>query len=562
MEVLPLNYMKIIKLLNKNILWLIILLVAIIRIWNLGNIPPHLTPDETSLGYNAYSILKTGKDEYGKTLPLIFKSFGDYKPGLYIYTTVPFVAVLGLSEFSVRLPSAIFGVISIYLIYLIANRFFGKKFAIFTGFIGAFNPWLIYFSRGAWEVNLSLTLTLAGIYFFLKSLEKNKFLIISSLFFALTLLAYQGAKLSSGLVVVLLLIFYFKDLVKFPKKYLTQSLLLGLLISSPIILSMFTGLTGRLEVFSVFSYPRPKEYIQSMLDEGKEKIGSLSYYLFHSEDLNFKRGIMGRWFNHFSGRFLFFEGDFSNLRHSAPYQGMLLLSDLIILILGFFEIFKNKLKKEHLFFLFWLILAPLPAVLSRDQVHAVRSFNMAIPLIIICTFGLSGLITFINKNKYKVYFYSIVFLVYLVSITYFLDSYFVHVSAHNSKLWSYGYSQVVETITPIQGNYKKIVVQQSFAQPYIFFLFFQKYDPSKYQKNTSFVNSEYIGDVGYITKLDNIEFGPIDWSINRGDRGTLFVADTLRIPPADSNDEKEFRLIKEIKYLNNRDTAFRIIEVK
>jgi len=114
--------MKIIKLLNKNILWLIILLAAIIRVWNLDNIPPHLTPDEASLGYNAYSILKTGKDEYGKTLPLIFKSFGDYKPGLYIYTTVPFVAVLGLSEFSVRLPSAIFGVISIYLIYLIAMK--------------------------------------------------------------------------------------------------------------------------------------------------------------------------------------------------------------------------------------------------------------------------------------------------------------------------------------------------------------------------------------------------------------------------------------------------------
>ncbi|MDO8341143.1 MAG: glycosyltransferase family 39 protein [Candidatus Woesebacteria bacterium] len=554
--------MKIIKLLNKNILWLIILLAAIIRVWNLGNIPPHLTPDEASLGYNAYSILKTGKDEYGKTLPLIFKSFGDYKPGLYIYATVPFVAVLGLSEFSVRLPSAIFGIISVYLIYLIANRFFGKKFAMFAGFIGVFNPWLIYFSRGAWEVNLSLTLTLAGIYFFLKSLEKNKFLILSSLFFALTLLTYQGAKLSSGLVIILLLFFYFKDLIKFPKKYLTQSLLLGLLISFPIILSMFTGLTGRLEVFSVFSYPRPKEYLQSMLDEGGEKIGSLSYYLFHSEDLNFKRGIMGRWFNHFSGKFLFFEGDFSNPRHSAPYQGMLLLSDLVILILGFFEIFKNRLKKEHLFFIFWLILAPLPAVLSRDQVHAVRSFNMAIPLIIICTFGLNGLVTFIDKNKYKVYFYSVVFLVYLVSIIYFLDSYFVHVPTHNSKLWSYGYKQVVETVTPIQGNYKKIVVQQSFAQPYIFFLFFQKYDPFKYQKNTSFVNSEYIGDVGYITKLDNIEFGPIDWSVNRGDRGTLFVADTLRIPPADSINEKEFKLIREIKYLNNRDTAFRIIEVK
>ena len=150
---------------------------------------------------------------------------------------------------------------------------------------------------------------------------------------------------------------------------------------------------------------------------------------------------------------------------------------------------------------------------------------------------------------------------FLASFIYFLDYYFVHLPKHDSQLWSYGYKQIVETITPIQNQYKEIRVQQSFAQPYIFFLFFQKYDPKKYQEQAKLVESEYKGDVGYVTKLDNICFCPIDWSINRGDHGTLIIGDRIRIPPEDSNDTKLFNLIKEIKFLNG-ETAFRIVEVK
>ena len=96
-------------LIGKHFLVLaIILLVALaLRIYKIGSIPPGLTPDEASLGYNAYSILKTGKDEYGALLPFVFKSFGDFKPGLYIYLTVPAVLIFGLTEFSVRLPSVL-----------------------------------------------------------------------------------------------------------------------------------------------------------------------------------------------------------------------------------------------------------------------------------------------------------------------------------------------------------------------------------------------------------------------------------------------------------------------
>src|SRR5687768_12237216 len=98
-----------IKIKPGYLLVVIMIVAAILRLWKLGSIPPGLTPDEASLGYNAYSILKTGRDEYGQLFPTVFKSFGDYKPGLYTYAVIPFVALFGLNEWTVRLPSALAG---------------------------------------------------------------------------------------------------------------------------------------------------------------------------------------------------------------------------------------------------------------------------------------------------------------------------------------------------------------------------------------------------------------------------------------------------------------------
>ena len=197
------------------ILLVVLILAAVLRLWRLGSIPPGLTPDEASLGYNAYSILKTGKDQYGNVLPIIFKSFGDYTPGLYVYLTAPFVALFGLSEFAVRLPNALSGIVIVYLFYLLANK--TSQFGLIAAFIAATNPWLIYFSRGAWLPNISLALTLAGIYFFLKSFYKSRFLYLSALFFALTLIVYQGAKITTAIVVLILAVLFWKRL--FNNKY-------------------------------------------------------------------------------------------------------------------------------------------------------------------------------------------------------------------------------------------------------------------------------------------------------------------------------------------------------
>lgn len=537
------------------ILFIIIALGSFIRLWKLGSIPPHLTPDEAALGYNAYSILKTGKDEYGVSMPLIFKSFGDFKPGLYIYTAVPPILVFGLNEFAVRLPSVVAGVLGILIVFLIVRELWkNDNLALLGAFLLAINPWHIYFSRGAWEINLSLTLTLLGIYFFFRSFKKQKNLILSVFFFALTLIAYQGAKLSTGIVVFILGVLYFKKIIKVDKKVILASIIVGFVVILPIVLSFFQGQTGRLTVFSLFSYRRPENYLTGILNEGGEKVGDISYYLFHSETLEYVRGILTRYFNHFSVRFLFFEGDWQNLRHSPPNMGMFLALDLLLMVLGLVALIRKKISKESLFILLWLVLAPLPSILSRDQVHAVRSYNLVIPLALLSTFGLYALV----RNYKKIV--AISAFAYFVSYIYFLDAYFVHLPKHNSEYWDYGYKQAVEAVTSVQSNYKVIKFEQSYNQPYIYFLFFQKYDPSKYQRQAYLTENKY-GDVGLVGKLDNISFTQVDWPRDRSEKGALFVAGPITISPQDSSDARSFKVVNEIKYLDGQ-TAFRLVEVR
>ncbi len=555
---------------QKIILLSILFFAAILRLWKLGSVPPGLTPDEASLGYNAYSILKTGRDEYGKLLPIVFKSFGDYKPGLYVYTAIPFVELFGLNEWSVRLSSALAGILIVYLIYRISSLLITKHvhsdagilLSIIVAFVAATNPWLIYFSRGAWEANLSLALTLAGVYFFIKSLREEKLLIFSTLFFSLTLLAYQGAKLSTFLVVIILLIIYWREFwQKFSSsKTIIVSVILGFVVSLPIVLSLFSGQAGRLSVFSIFSYPRSEDYLNGFLSQGAEGHGELNYYTFHSESLNFARGIMGRWFNHFSGKFLFFSGDYQNPKQSAPNSGMLLLIDLILLPLGFVFILKSKFlnPKFKRFILLWLVLSPLPAVLSRDQVQATRALNMSIPLVLVSSFGLYYLLRLSTKFRYGFFCYLILPIAYLASFIYFVDSYFVHLPTHNAKYWFYGFKETVNNISKIENNYDRIIFQQSYSQPYIYFLFYQRYDPKIYQAKSKFKSGG--SDVGLVESLDNIEFISLSWPPPVDGRKTLVVGDSVAIPGFYSTDQ--YNLISELKYPDNVITAFRILETK
>jgi 4-amino-4-deoxy-L-arabinose transferase-like glycosyltransferase len=157
--------------------WLIaiIILAAVLRLVVLDKYPVGINSDEAALGYNAYSIIKTGKDEYGEFLPMAFKSFGDYKPGLYVYFTIPFVALLGLNEWAVRLPSALLGIGTVYLIFLLSQRLFNSRgVSLLASLMLAISPWHLHFSRGGWETNAATFGIVLGVWGWLKALENPK----------------------------------------------------------------------------------------------------------------------------------------------------------------------------------------------------------------------------------------------------------------------------------------------------------------------------------------------------------------------------------------------------
>ena len=124
----------------------IVLIGFTLRFYNLGSTPNSLNWDEVSWGYNAYSILKTGMDEYGKIMPLSFQAFGDFKQPIYVYLTSISIAIFGLSAFSVRFASAFLGVLTIPLVFFLTRELFRKHdkvdaVSLFAMLFFAISPW-------------------------------------------------------------------------------------------------------------------------------------------------------------------------------------------------------------------------------------------------------------------------------------------------------------------------------------------------------------------------------------------------------------------------------------
>lgn len=507
------------------ILALITFLGLGLRLYHLDSRPLGFTWDEAALGYNAYSLIKTGKDEYGKILPIVFKSFGDYKPGLYVYFSVPIIKIFGLNEFATRLPSAVFGVLTIVVLYLLTRN-------LAAGFLFAINPWSIHFSRGAWEANVFVFLLVLGTHTFLK-----KRYLLTAVLFGLTFWTYQGAKMFTPLLTLLLLFIYRQEL---NIKKLVAPTILGFAILLPILWG-FTTQSGRLKVFSVFSYTRADEVVSNILkaDGGRDLFG------FHAEIVDQVRGIAQRFLNHLSPKYLFFTGDWSNLRQSTPYYGYFHLPEIITILVGLMVLLRTKNKQTKLL-LGWLFLAIIPSALSRDIISGVRSLPMVIPLTILSGIGLS-------KLKW------VLLPVILFFVIYFSDLYFVHSPFFVAKDWLSGYKPALMAAKQFIDKYDRVVITDVFGQPYIFVLFYYQVDPSKYQVSAKLLENAN-GDVGEIKTFDKYQFRRIYWPTERGARSTIFIGNESDLPARDMNPENLIK-IKDV-YYPDKTHALRVVALQ
>lgn len=190
------------------IFYTILCLAVFLRLFKLGEIPSGLNQDEAFIGYEAWSLLTTGTDSWGYHYPLYFISWASGANVLYAYLTIPFFALLGTETWVLRLPQALFGILSCYIFYRLLRILYNRPSALIGFFLAAIIPWHLMLSRWGLESNLSPCFILAGLYFFARSIKKKKHLYPSALFYGLGLYTYATCWIYIALTFGLQLLYY------------------------------------------------------------------------------------------------------------------------------------------------------------------------------------------------------------------------------------------------------------------------------------------------------------------------------------------------------------------
>ena len=532
---------------KKAILYSILLLAFFLRFYRLGQVPPSLDWDEASLGYNAYSILKTGRDEYGKKFPLSIRSFGDYKPPLYVYLTIPSVAIFGLNEFAVRFPSAFFGTLTVLATYFLVKELFSDlvsqhpkiSVSLIASFLLAISPWHLQFSRVAFESNLGLSLTILGALFFLKGLKRPIFWPFSFLIFGLSLFSYHSNRLFVPLLIFGLCLIYKKEIWS-KKKWFLCSFAIFLLFFPPLLFELSSTLS-RARAVSVFAQPKLLERSIAKIEKDEESGFPLGRII-HNRRIVYALAFFKNYFSHFNLGWLFLTGDIP--RHHAPGMGVLYFFELPLIFLGILKLLEFSGKTRWVVFT-WFLLAPTASSFSTGAPHAVRSLVFLPTFQIFTALGIFQTTEWLKKGGLKRHFLLSTFYFLLsMNIFYFLHQYFVHLNNEYSAFWQYGYKEIVLEVAKKREKHPRVFVTTEYDQPYIFFLFYLKYSPQKYQEEIAGV-SEFDR---YHREFDKFIFVPIGW--DRIPPDSLVVGTPDEVP--------DFANIQKKIYFLDGKEAFRI----
>ncbi len=462
-------------------LGLILLIALILRVYQLNKVPIELFGDEIDVGIQAYSILKTGKDYLGNSFPVMFQSFDESRLPLLIYSAVPSVALFGLNEWGVRLPSVFFGMLSLIGIYLLTRQLFNSKTALFALILLAISPWHLQISRQANDATVILPVMLFAIWFFLLGLKRYLLLIISAILFALTFYTYAIAAIFTPLIVICLSILFYRQFLKLGLLKITMVLLVGFIILLPYLSLYVSGKASTR--FSTISVSSDKGINDKIFTYRRRADSSFTPLIYNKPSV-YSDEIIKNYLKAFSSEFLFVIGD-PNLRHSVGGLGEFYLFTLAGLILGIFFIvnnFNGKYKTSFKILAVCLILAPVPASLTRDGgYHAPRLFLLLPFLVIIISLGINYL-TGLKRNIFIKGLYLLTGFLIVVNLIGYFYRYYIEWSKDSWRFWQLGYKEALTYLKENDLKYSKIYINNTYETALPRFLFWYNYDPVRFQQ--------------------------------------------------------------------------------
>lgn len=538
---------------NKLLTYLIITVLTIfggfVRFYKITTNPNSLNIDEVSYGYSAYSILKTGRDENGIFMPLVFQSTGDYKSPVLIYSLVPSIAMFGLNAFSVRFTTALAGTLSIPIFFLLlVSLLKSKKIAFVGAILLTISPWHIYYSRFASDHLLGFFILILGMLFFLKMLEGRKFWVLpAALILGLSMYTYY----SQRFFVPLFLLIYFALNINNLKKTNTLAFLVCLFILViPLLYLTFFGpintRAGMIFLSQDIDYTR---YV--ILDHLRRGVNEYFLLFFF---------WIKRYLNYFQADFLFFNG-LNMTALGTLGLGVLHLFELPYLVLGIISLIKEKLTNKKLIII-WILVGIIPASLTNNEQSSGRSLIILPVLLAIVSVGAIKLFYIISKIKNILLRYGIISTFILVILITLINAFLVftvHFPKQRGEAFMEGTKQTVLYALQNKDKYKEIVYDptRGIEAPYIvniphmYILFYSGYDPALYQSIPKRHGK-------YLFSFDKFTIRRIDWRTDREKRGVLFIGSPWSLPAKDLKDDEILQKV----YLANGNLALLIVSPK
>jgi len=362
---------------NKTfwLLFLIIIVAGFFRLYHITVTPPGLYPDEAVDGTNALEALQTHNFK-------VFYPENNGREGLFMNIQAGFLKLFAVNEpWVLRLPSAIFGILTVLGVYFLAKEMFSVRIGLLSAFFTATNFWHINFSRISFRAIMAPFFLVWALYFLIKAIRNSEFKILNSviggIFYGLGFYSYISYRITP-LLLLLFIPFFVKE--KGFWKVTATFLITTFFVALPIgiyFLQHPADFMGRTTQVSIFSSASP------LAELATNTVKTLGMFNF-AGDWN--------WRHNYSG--------------SPELFWPVGILFIIGIIAGIWKIFKHKIQEgsekrfSFLLVFLWFFLAMLPVVISDEGIpHALRSILMIPPVMLLC--GVGGIAVYDWIKKYE-----------------------------------------------------------------------------------------------------------------------------------------------------------------
>ena len=407
------------KIVNLILLVLILVFAFLVRVYNIENVPSGVYPDEAVNGLDALNSLTTGDYQW-------FYPDNNGREGLMMNLVALSFKIFGVSIFALKLPSAIFGVLTVLGTYLLTKELFrSRRAGLLAAFFTAFSFWAINFSRISFRANMLPAILTFSFYYLFCGIRYNKIIydlknkkiwqtsifksqlcfMLAGLIFGIGLHTYISFRIAPAILILSFIALWITKK-HFWRDYWKHSLIF-----------IFSALITMAPMFYTF-YQHP-EYLSS-------RTGNVSVFspeMNQGEPIKTLLKSLGLSLVKYN-----FWGD-QNWRHNYPpfpilnpILGFTFLGGLIYLIIKWFHLlnlrFKHKIRDRkfyvYTFILAWFFIMLSPEFLTAEGLpHALRSIGTLPITFIIATVPFLWLLG--KKEKYghglKIIILSFIFIV-------------------------------------------------------------------------------------------------------------------------------------------------------